>query len=410
MRDFNFKTYELKLNTRKSKYFCDLFREAKWLTNDAIGAENIFNYDTKASKVSVKLKDSTEVRELKSLSAQMKQSIVYRLRDGIKALAQKKKKGVRIGRLKFKREINSIPLSNQVFRIKENKIKFQKNKQWFRIHGVEQLGESPNIRCAQLIRKPSGIYLHVTIAVPRKDEITAISDIGIDFGIKDTLTFSDGTKVKFSTDDQLKKIRKTHRNFSRKKKGSKNRYKAQKQLQKQYEKLNNIKKDSVNKLISALKHFRIVFQDEMISNWQRGLFGKQVQESILGRVKVALKKNTTNLEITRSAATTKTCFSCDKVNDIKLSDRVYHCDCGYREDRDIHSARNMLKFCGLEQTAVERESDLRLMLQDIQSKHLVMKQEAPLSQDNRVVHPEKSGSIPLPATSLHSSVGRAAVL
>ena len=41
--------------------------------------------------------------------------------------------------------------------------------------------------------------------------------------------------------------------------------------------------------------------------------------------------------------TTKYCPCCGKLKkDIKLSDRVYECSCGYREDRDIHAARNMI--------------------------------------------------------------------
>ena len=41
--------------------------------------------------------------------------------------------------------------------------------------------------------------------------------------------------------------------------------------------------------------------------------------------------------------TTKYCPLCGKLKkDITLADRVYECSCGYHEDRDVHSAKNML--------------------------------------------------------------------
>lgn len=177
--------------------------------------------------------------------------------------------------------------------------------------------------------------------------------------------------------EQEKRIRKANKNLSRKNKGSRNRIKAKNKLKKEYQKMNNIKKDASNKLISALKNFKIAFQDEMISNWQKGLFGKQVQHTILGRVKSMLQKNTDNLMLDRKIPTTQTCRECGRLNKHRLSERVYSCECGYSCDRDTHSARNMLWFSGLERASVEKESDLWRILSGIQSKHLSVKQVAP---------------------------------
>lgn len=372
----NFKVFELKLRNTNPEYFRNLFLEAKWLSNSIISSEHIFNYDQKTREVDICVAGQKENRQLKTISSQMKQGILFRIQNNIKGLSVRKKKGAKVGRLKFVKEINSIPLCNQTFVIKGNKVRLQKHKQWFQIRGVEQLGKEPDIRCGTLIRKPSGIYLHVCIAVEKTESVPTIANIGLDFGVKDHLTFSDGTKINFSAKDQEKKIRKAHKNISRKQSKSHNWYKAKRQLKKKYEKLNNIKKDASNKIISSLKFFNIVFQDEMIFNWQKGLFGRQIQSSILGRVKLMLQKNTNNLMIDRSLRTTKACFACGKVNDIKLKDRTYSCDCGYSCDRDIHSARNMLMFAGLEQASVERESDFQKIVHSIQCKHLSVKQEA----------------------------------
>lgn len=112
----------------------------------------------------------------------------------------------------------------------------------------------------------------------------------------------------------------------------------------------------------------------MITSWKK-LFGKQVHNGILGRLKLALKQNPNNLMISRTCPTTKLCPICGVLNDIKLSVRIYNCECGYSCDRDAHFARNMI-LIGLEQTYVEKESDLFEILSSIQNKHFSVKQEA----------------------------------
>jgi len=48
--------------------------------------------------------------------------------------------------------------------------------------------------------------------------------------------------------------------------------------------------------------------------------------------------------------TSKTCFNCGKVKDnLKLSDRIYKCSCGYEIDRDINGALNILEKYSLAQ-------------------------------------------------------------
>jgi transposase len=63
----------------------------------------------------------------------------------------------------------------------------------------------------------------------------------------------------------------------RRTKGSNNRYKTIKKIQREYQKISNKKQDKANKIISKLKAYKtIVIQDEQIANWHKGLFGKQV--------------------------------------------------------------------------------------------------------------------------------------
>ncbi|MBR0257377.1 MAG: transposase [Synergistaceae bacterium] len=84
-------------------------------------------------------------------------------------------------------------------------------------------------------------------------------------------------------------------------------------------------------------------QDENISGWHKGLFGRTVQHSVLGLVKAKLIKHERVTVLSSREPTTKYCPNCGNLKrDITLADRVYECQCGYREDRDIHAARNMI--------------------------------------------------------------------
>ena len=85
-------------------------------------------------------------------------------------------------------------------------------------------------------------------------------------------------------------------------------------------------------------------QDENLKGWHKGLFSRTVQHSVLGLVKKLMNSERV-IVLPQSMPTTKYCPKCGKLRkDIKLSDRVYECSCGYHEDqdRDIHAARDMI--------------------------------------------------------------------
>ena len=48
------------------------------------------------------------------------------------------------------------------------------------------------------------------------------------------------------------------------------------------------------------------------------------------------------IQIDRYFPSTKLCFNCGTTRDIDLSERIYTCECGYREDRDVNAAKNIL--------------------------------------------------------------------
>ena len=62
----------------------------------------------------------------------------------------------------------------------------------------------------------------------------------------------------------------------------------------------------------------------------------------MGLIKSKLKQLPQTIILDKWIPTTKLCPKCLKKHNISLDKRTYICECGYQEDRDIHSAKNML--------------------------------------------------------------------
>ena len=265
---------------------------------------------------------------------------------------------MKVGKLQFKKECNEINLKQfgNTYKIKShNKISVQ-NIGILVVNGLEQVNlDEVEFANAKLIQKPSGFYIHLTVYSKKRPQSDTEKEIlGLDMGIKDQLTFSNGVKVNFYLEEseQLKGLM---RKLSRQHKGS-NQYKQiLNRIKRIYEHYNNKKNDVVNKLNLVLeKNYIICFQDELLNQWKRKKskrkfsFGRKVQHGILGRVKDKLKKNSSNVMLESSVPTTQTCPVCGCLTKHSLDKRVYHCShCGFENpDRDAHSANMMVLLSG----------------------------------------------------------------
>lgn len=356
-RVISVKVQENRLSKAKLEKLYRCFLEGKWLYNAVLSSTGDFPRSG-IKTVLVKVKDSFEEREIKCLSSQMKQSVVDSVKQNIFSLSKAKNKGLKVGRLRFKKECNEINLQQFgiTYRIKShNKISVQ-NIGVLVVNGLEQINlDEVEFANAKLIKKPSGFYIHLTVYTKKQPQPETSKEVlGLDMGIKDQLTFSNGVKVDFYLEEseQLKGLM---RKLSRQHKGS-NQYKQTlSRIKKIFEHIDNKKNDVVSKLNSVLKqNYIICFQDELLNQWkqkkskQKFSFGRKVQHGILGRVKDKLKKNPSNVLLDSSVPTTQTCPVCGCLTKHSLDKRKYHCEhCGYENsDRDIHSAKNMILLSG----------------------------------------------------------------
>ena len=128
-----------------------LFVEAKWVYNDIINHlqdNELSTWDDKKTSVTVKQKDGSLVeRTLCYFKSSMMQGMKSKVGDDLSSLKEKKKKGYKVGKLKFKSSCNSIPLKQfgNTHRIKSlSKVGIVGIKGNFRVHGLEQFADNPN--------------------------------------------------------------------------------------------------------------------------------------------------------------------------------------------------------------------------------------------------------------------------
>jgi putative transposase len=350
-----------RLSTKALNHLSQLFTEAKWFYNYCLGQDDVNNSDTKATTVPVKVGELFEDRNFTVLKSGMKQAIKTRLFNSMSSLKALKEKGFKIGRLKFKGKIDSIPLKqfNNTFYIDQqnNTIRLQGMKQNLKCYGLEQLPKDAEIANATLVRKVEDFYLHITTFQDKVEQVIPDASVGIDFGCQTQLTFSNGVKVEFQVPPS-KRLRRLDRKIMRRGKTStsKNKWKDKIKRQKEYERTTNKKTDIRRKVVSAItKSFKYVcFQDESIHAWKSGRHGKKIQHSGIGGIMADLKnKSHTPLEVDRFFPSTQLCPQCGQKQKLLLSDRTYNCDCGFTKDRDVKSAV-CIEMEGLKQIPVER--------------------------------------------------------
>ena len=174
--------------------------------------------------------------------------------------------------------------------------------------------------------------------------------VGIDFGIGHNLTLSNGEQIDIYVPESKgvklasKRLNQAYKRNGRKKTSNHNR--RIKKVRRAYERDTNRRQDKANKVVHEILSTNdfVAIQDEMIHNWHKGLFGKQVQHSAMGYIKVKLKSNLKTYVVSRSYPSTQICPVCGNKTKHPLWKRDYDCSyCGFHHvSRDIKSAQSIL--------------------------------------------------------------------
>ena len=187
--------------------------------------------------------------------------------------------------------------------------------------------------------------------------------IGIDLGLKDFAIVSNGkTYQNINKSARLKKLERQlireqrclSRKYEKLKEGESTQKNIQKQklkVQKLHHRIDNIRTDYINKTIAEMvktKPSYITIEDLNVKGMMKNRhLAKAVasQKFYEFRTKLKAKCNENGIElrvVDRWYPSSKMCHCCGTIKkDLKLSDRIYRCDCGYVEDRDFNAALNL---------------------------------------------------------------------
>ena len=213
-------------------------------------------------------------------------------------------------------------------------------------------------------------FVSVIINMPdtKKQKLNAFG-LGIDLGIKEFAVISNGTVFKnINKTSKLKKIEKQikreQRCLSRKykhlkernknMKGEATRQNIQKQIlkvQKLYHKIERIRTDYINKCINKIvkaKPSYVTIEDLNVREMMKNKYLSRAIASLKFyefRAKLEVKCKEMGIElriVDKWYPSSKKCHRCGRIKkNLRLSDREYICECGYRANRDYNASLNL---------------------------------------------------------------------
>lgn len=183
---------------------------------------------------------------------------------------------------------------------------------------------------------------------------TATSAVGVDLGIKQLATLSDGTI--FANPRALqqaqKRLRRLERQKSRRKLGGTNRKKTCRKLAKQHARIAHIRQDAAHKLTNYLSknHALIAIEDLHVAGMLKNHhLAQAVSDSNFGEIRRQLEYKTAwtgayLVTTDRFYPSSKTCSACGWIDeDLDLAVRTFVCEaCTLVIDRDLNAALNLL--------------------------------------------------------------------
>ena len=212
-------------------------------------------------------------------------------------------------------------------------------------------------------------WVSVSVEVDNNTNSPPISEgIGIDLGLKDLAVCSDGNTYKnINKTNKVKKIekrkRRLQRSISRKynmnKEGvrykkTSNIVKREKELLKLNKRLTNIRHNHLHQITSEIvkrKPSSICIEDLNVSGMMKNKhLSKAIQQQGFYefRRQIEYKSNWNNIPVIladRFFPSSRLCSCCGEVKkDLKLSDRIYKCDCGNIIDRDFQASLNLKQY------------------------------------------------------------------
>ncbi|WP_347178291.1 RNA-guided endonuclease InsQ/TnpB family protein [Clostridium perfringens] len=240
---------------------------------------------------------------------------------------------------------------------------------WVRLKEFGYIPINSIVKSGTVSQKADRYYVSILVEENNEEVYECTNEgIGIDLGIKEFAICSNGNKFKninrtYTVKKLEKKLKREQRKLSKKYESLKFIYKKERRatgqniqkqvvkVQKLHQRLTNIRTDYINKIVSSIikqKPSYITIEDLAVSNM---LKNKHLSKAIASqkffefKTKLMSKCKQNNIElriVDRFYPSSKICSNCGEIKkDLKLSDRVYKCSCGFIIDRDLNASINL---------------------------------------------------------------------
>ena len=348
---YNFYLAHNKEVYQKEKRFVSGMDFSKWLNNEFIP-------------------NNPEYKWIKNVSSKaVKQSIM----NGEKAFKRFFKGESKFPRFKKKKNQNVkayFPKNNKTdWIVERHRVKIPTLK-WVRLKEKGYIPINAKVISGTISFKAGRYYVSILFDENKqnKNYLTYTEGIGIDLGVKEFAVISNNiVKPNINKTSKVKKLekklkreqRRLSKKYENKKKGgeksvtkSANIDKQVLKIQKLHQRLNNIRIDYINQIVSELvknKPEFITIENLNIKGMMKNRYLSKAiaQQNFYNfRIKLQNKCKQFGIElriVSRFYPSSKRCACCGNIKkDLKLSDRVYICsECGYENDRDFNAAINL---------------------------------------------------------------------
>lgn len=291
------------------------------------------------------------IKYWQQVGSQAVQDICQRIDKAYKLFFKEFKKGTKPPSFKKTRKYKSFTLKQAGYKfLKDNRLKI--GNQVYKFSKSREI--QGKIKTLTVKRNNLGelFILVVTDFVDESFGVVTGKIAGFDFGLKTFLTIDDDTSIESPLffNQSRSELKAANRSLSRKKKGSKNWYKAKDNLNRVYETVANRRRDWFWKLAHQLtnEYDVLVFEDLNLDGMKR-LWGRKVSDLSFSTFLEILQTVVTNKGklvhfVDRFYPSSKTCSHCGYINkELTLKERTWDCaSCNTQGiSRDLNAAINI---------------------------------------------------------------------
>jgi len=367
-KTFQYRLYPSRKQTTK---FNNTLNQCRWLYNHLLEQrKNTWETEKKSLSYFDQVNTLPDLKQtnpmLQTVHSQILLNVAARIDLAFKAFFRRIKSGDKPGYPRFRgnNRYDSFAFPQSGFKLLDDSVELSK------IGIVKAIIHRPiegTIKTCTIKRTPNGKWFVSFSCDTNQEPIErpVRFSVGIDMGLESFATLSNGKQIenpRFFRQEE-KSLTKAQRKLSAQDKATKARAKARKVVARIYERITWKRHDFVHqesrKLVNRFD--TIAVEDLSINDMQKNNFrginksiGDAAWRMFLDCISYKAEWAGKRCIRVNPAYTSQICSRCGTRHKLKLSERVYHCQCGLSLNRDVNAAKNILAL-GLQSIGLSKK-------------------------------------------------------